>query len=286
MLKWKVYINLFYFLQLFFRRSKAFRSRAAKVNKKLSELGIEIPTLELLQVREKVAKQVSPPKKSETKKQKLEQKVVEKVTITPAGKKHKLETTSEADKSVKEVKNTNKKQKIETAVPEKKQKVPEVQTPVPEKKKKVSAETLATPSEIKKKIGTPANDLKQSKVNSPASTPKVISTPLPVQKPKKPEMTTPAATPKQPEQTKTPKQSDHNKTPKQSAKTPNPESSKTPKQQSNQTPKLDAKKNKTPMPTKSPAAIKTAHLDLSVLLGGGTPKINTPKQKEVKVTKY
>ena len=252
----------------------------------MSELGIEIPTLKLLQVREKVAKQVSPPKKSETKKQKLEQKVVEeKVTITPAGKKHKLETTSEADKSVKEEKNTNKKQKIETAVPEKKQKVPEVQTPVPEKKKKGSAETLATPSEIKKKIGTPANELKQVKVNSP-STPKVISTPLPVQKPKKPEMTTPAATPKQPQQTKTPKQSDQNKTPKQSAKTPIPESSKTPKQQSNQTPKLDAKKNKTPMPTKSPAAIKTAHLDLSVLLGGGTPQINTPKQKEVKVTKY
>lgn len=255
-----------------------------KVNKKLSELGIEIPSLELLQTREKIAKQVSPTKKSEKKKQKLEQKVVEKETITLAGKKHKLETSEDgnkniANKSVKEDKNANKKQKFETksesAVHEIKKIVPDINAQAPEKKKKVPVETNESPSDAKKKIGTPGKELKQSNVNSSSSTPKVISTPLPVQKLKKPEITTPATTPKQPEQTKTPKQS---------AQTPIPDSGKTPKQ-SNPTPKLDPKKNKTPQSSKSPATIKSAHLDLSVLLGGGTPKINTPKQKEVKVKK-
>ncbi len=283
-------------IKLFSRRSKAFRLRAVKVNKKLSELGIEIPTLELLQAREKIAKQVSPPKKSEKKKQKLEQKVAEKETNTPAGKKHKLETSDDgnksiADKNLKGEKNGNKKQKIETkseaVVPEKKQKVPKVQVPVPEKKNIAPAEALATPSDAKKKKIETAKELMKSKVNSPASTPKVISTPLQVQKVKKPEMTTPAAAPKQPELTKTPKQLDQNKTPKQSAKTPieEPNKNKTPKQQSKPTPKSDVKKNKTPKSSKSPGNSKNVHLDLSILLGGGSAKINTPKQKEVKVIK-
>jgi hypothetical protein len=158
---------------LFSRRSKAFRSRAIKVNKKLSEYGIKIPTLELLQAREKIAKQVSPPKKSEKKKQKLEQKVVEKETNTPAGKKHKLETSvdgnkSIADKSLKGEKNGNKKQKIEAkseaVVPEKKQKVPERKVPVPEKK---LTKKGSTPS-----LDSAAQRLSNLKAKTP-STPKI-----------------------------------------------------------------------------------------------------------------